>query len=51
MVDAASATMNETPSGISMRPSIPVRKKSGRKLATIISDELKIGVRTSFDAS
>ena len=39
------------PSGASIRPSIPERKNSGTKLATMISVEFKMGIRTSFEAS
>ena len=42
--------MNDMPSGISILPSIPVRKNSGIKLAIIIREELNIGILTSFDA-
>ena len=42
--------MKAMPSGISMRPSMPERKNSGRKLATIIRVELRIGMRTSWEA-
>ena len=49
-VEANSATMNAMPSGTSMRPSIPLRKNKGMKLATMISVELRIGIRTSFEA-
>ena len=38
-VDAARAVMNAMPSGFSIRPSMPERKKSGMKLAMIISVE------------
>ena len=50
-VDVHSEMMNEMPSGLSMRPSIPDRKKSGRKHAMMIRVELSIGMRTSFEAS
>ena len=43
--------MKATPSGASMRPSIPERKNNGTKLAIMMSVEFKIGIRTSFDAS
>ena len=39
------------PSGANILPSIPERKKRGTKLATIISVEFKIGIRTSLEAS
>ena len=39
------------PSGIIILPSIPERKNSGKKQATIINVEFNIGIRTSFDAS
>ena len=42
--------MKLTPNGASIRPSNPLRKKSGTKLTTIISVELRIGIRTSFEA-
>jgi len=49
-VEANSATMKAIPSGTSIRPSIPLRKNSGTKLTTMISVELRIGIRTSFEA-
>ena len=42
--------MKATPSGMSMRPSMPERKKSGTKLTTMMSVELRIGMRTSREA-
>ena len=42
--------MKAMPSGTSMRPSIPERKKRGTKLTTIISVEFRIGIRTSLEA-
>ena len=50
-VDAIRAVINDMPSGMSIRPSMPSRKKRGRKLATIIKVELRIGKRTSREAS
>ena len=50
-VDANRAVMNAIPSGASILPSIPVRKNRGTKLTIIISVELRMGMRTSFDAS
>ena len=43
--------MNATPSGASMRPSIPDRKKSGTKLTMMMRVEFRIGILTSFEAS
>ena len=43
--------MNAIPSGLSILPSIPVRKKSGMKLTTIMKVELRIGILTSREAS
>ena len=43
--------MKVRPRGFSMRPSMPDRKNSGRKLAMMIKVELSIGILTSFDAS
>ena len=43
--------MNDIPSGTSILPSIPERKKSGTKLTMIIRVEFNIGSRTSLDAS
>ena len=42
--------MKATPSGLSMRPSMPVRKKRGRNAAVMISVELNMGIRTSAEA-
>ena len=42
--------MKAMPSGTSMRPSIPERKKRGTKLTTMINVEFKIGIRTSLEA-
>ena len=50
-VDAINEMMNVIPSGLSILPSIPERKNSGRKLAMMISVEFSIGIRTSFEAS
>ena len=50
-VDAINEMMNVIPSGLSILPSIPERKKRGRKLAMMMSVELSIGIRTSFEAS
>ena len=50
-VDAHREVMNAIPSGTSILPSIPERKKSGTKLTIIIRVELRIGIRTSFEAS
>ena len=50
-VEATRATMKATPSGMSRRPSIPERKKRGMKLAMMMSEELKMGIRTSAEAS
>ena len=50
-VEAQSDVMNAIPSGTSNRPSIPERKNSGRKLAMMMRVELRIGIRTSLDAS
>ena len=43
--------MNVMPRGFSILPSIPDRKKSGRKLATIMRVEFSIGILTSLEAS
>ena len=50
-VDANSDTMKATPSGISILPSIPERKKIGMKLTTMMKVELSMGIRTSLEAS
>ena len=50
-VDEHRATMKAMPNGASIRPSMPVRKKMGRKLAMIINVELRMGIRTSREAS
>ncbi len=50
-VEAANAAINAIPRGTSILPSIPERKKSGTKLAMIMSVELRIGILTSRDAS
>ena len=42
--------MKAMPRGTSMRPSMPERKKRGAKLATMMSVELSMGMRTSLDA-
>ena len=39
--------INDMPSGMSNLPSIPLKKNNGIKLATIMSEELKIGILTS----
>ena len=49
-MEANNATIKAMPSGTSIRPSIPVRKKSGTKLTTMISVELRMGMRTSREA-
>ena len=49
-VDAKRAVTKAIPRGMSIRPSIPLRKNSGAKLTTIINVELSIGIRTSRDA-
>ena len=49
-VEAKSAVIKAIPSGLSIRPSIPVRKKSGMKLTTMMKVELRIGRRTSREA-
>ncbi len=51
IVDAINDTIKAIPSEPSRRPSIPCRKKSGRKLAMMIREELNIGILTSRDAS
>ena len=43
--------MKAMPSGASMRPSMPVKKKRGTKVATMMSVELRMGMRTSLEAS
>ena len=43
--------MNAIPRGLSILPSIPVRKKSGTKLTTMMNVELRIGILTSREAS
>ena len=50
-VDAKSETMNATPSGTSILPSIPERKKMGMKLTTMMKVEFRMGMRTSLEAS
>ena len=50
-VDAHREVMNAIPSGTSSLPSIPERKNKGTKLTIIIRVELRIGIRTSFEAS
>ena len=50
-VEAKSDTMKAMPSGTSIRPSMPSRKKSGRKHTTTMSVELRMGIRTSREAS
>ena len=42
--------MKAMPRGTSRRPSMPLRKKRGTKLATMISVELRMGRRTSLEA-
>ena len=51
IVEANKATMNAIPKGINIRPSMPERKNKGRKQATMINVELRIGIRTSLEAS
>ena len=51
IVEAMSDTMNDTPRGMSILPSMPWRKKSGRNEAMIMSEELNIGILTSLLAS
>jgi hypothetical protein len=49
--DMKRETMNEIPNGFNMRPSIPERKKSGKKATMIINVAFKMEARISFDAS
>ena len=50
-VDAMSAVTKAMPSGMSMRPSMPLRKNSGAKLTMMMRVELRMGIRTSREAS
>ena len=50
MVEANSETMKATPSGTSIRPSMPLRKKRGMKLTMMMSVEFRMGIRTSREA-
>ena len=50
-VEANRATTKAIPSGISILPSMPERKNKGRKQATMINVEFRIGIRTSFEPS
>ena len=50
-VEAKSDTMNATPRGISILPSMPERKKMGMKLTTMMKVEFSMGMRTSLEAS
>ncbi|EJW96003.1 hypothetical protein EVA_15890 [gut metagenome] len=50
-VEAKSATMKAIPRGTSIRPSMPLKKNKGTKLTTMINVELRIGIRTSREAS
>ena len=50
-MDMNSETMNDTPSGVSMRPSMPLRKNSGTKATTVIIVALITEERISLDAS
>ncbi len=49
--EANSATMNETPSGVSMRPSMPLRKNNGTNAAMMMSVALRMLARISVLAS
>ncbi len=49
--DMNSATIYAIPSGLSILPSIPVRKNSGMKATMIINVAFNIDDRISFDAS
>ena len=49
--DARMLTMYASPSGLSMRPSTPVRKKSGTKTIVMMTVALRIGSRISRAAS
>jgi hypothetical protein len=48
--EAKSETMNDIPSGLRRRPSIPERKKSGRNATIMIIVALKIDAIISFEA-
>ena len=50
-MEAQRAVMKAMPNGTSNLPSMPVRKKRGMKLTMIINVELRIGKRTSLEAS
>lgn len=50
IVDANKLRINAIPRGTSIRPSIPLRKNNGRKHTTMMSVELRIGIRTSREA-
>ena len=50
-MEAKSDTMNATPRGISILPSMPERKKMGMKLTTMMKVEFSMGMRTSLEAS
>ncbi len=50
-IDANNETMNAIPNGRSIRPSIPLRKKSGAKVTIIISVAFQIEARISVEAS
>ncbi len=49
--ETKSETINAMPSGCSIRPSIPDRKKSGRNATIIIKVALSIDALISFEAS
>lgn len=51
IIDAKRATMNEMPNGRSIRPSIPLRKKSGMNATMVMIVACTIEVRISVDAS
>ena len=50
-IDAASDTINAIPSGMSIRPSIPLRKNRGINAVMVIIVALTIDERISTEAS
>lgn len=50
-IEAKSETINEMPSGRSMRPSMPLRKKSGTNATMVMMVACTIEVRISREAS
>ena len=51
IIEANNDTMNDMPSGLSIRPSIPLRKKSGMKATMVMIVAWTIDERISVEPS